>query len=116
MILRESVQDFETIGLCKDILKNIQKILMLHHRIKLALINLNEKNEVGRVPDYIVLFSVLILSNCRNLLEQIFLIGDYLEIKENVQGEKMILNNIKVLFIFILLIKIGVSYQACIEL
>ena len=81
LILRESVQYFESIGHWKDILKNIQK---LHHRIKLNLINFNEKN----VLDYIVFFSVLILCNCRNLLEEFFFICDDLEMKENVQGEK----------------------------
>ena len=100
-ILKESINIFETIGQCKDILRNIQKILMLNHRLKLNLINFEGENEKIPVPDNILFFSILVLCNCRNLLEQIFLIGDFLEIKENSHVEKAVLSNLKVIYLFI---------------
>ena len=98
VILKESINVLEGIGQCKDILKNIQKILMLNHQLKLNMIKIQGENEKISIPDDILFFSILVLCNCRNLLEQIYLMGDFLEIKENSQNEKTVISNLKVKF------------------
>lgn len=101
VLLKESITVFEGIGQCKDILKNIQKILMLNHRLRLNMINIQGESEKNSIPDDILFFSILVLCNCRNLLEQIYLMGDFLEIRENSQNEKNVFGSLKVKFLII---------------
>ena len=104
--MKECINVFEGIGQCKDILRNIQKILMLNHRLKLNMINFQGENEQISIPDNILFFSILVLCNCRNLLEQIYLMGDFLGLKENSLNEKTVLSNLKVkILIFLMFLK-----------
>ena len=63
VILKESINVLEGIGQCKDILKNIQKILMLNHQLKLNMIKIQGENEKISIPDDILFFSILVLCN-----------------------------------------------------
>ena len=72
---------------------------MINNRLKLHLMSFQEKiNKLSVLPDYVLFFLILSVCNLKNCLEQIYLISDYLELKEFAKNEKAILNNLKVMF------------------